>query len=108
MVSGSVTAHQLHRCPVFLAFLRIERQPRQPLQLARQIRKLAERDLAVIGAHCGARAAATAVAEQGNISPGLKAANVAMGCKHSKFVEEVSVAARAKRGPGSVLVLFGY
>ena len=37
VVRRGVLAHQLHRVPVFLALLRIERQPREPLQFARQV-----------------------------------------------------------------------
>src|SRR5436190_2794495 len=36
MVRRCVAAHQLHRVPVFLAFLRIERKPCQPEQITRQ------------------------------------------------------------------------
>ena len=61
MVRRRVSAHQFHRIPVFLAFLRIEREPRKSFQFARQIGKLAERKLAVMIAHRRARAATAAV-----------------------------------------------
>ena len=72
MVRGGVTAHQLHRRPVFLAFLGIQRQPGQPLQLARQVWELAEGELAVVVAHGGTRAAAAAVREQCHVSSRLR------------------------------------
>ena len=72
VVRRRVLAHQLHRVPVFLAFLRIERQPREPLQFARQIRELVERDLAVMIAHRRARAATAAVRQQRHVSSRLK------------------------------------
>ena len=68
VVRRGVAAHQLHRRPVFLAFLRIQRQPRQALQLARQVRELAEGNLAVMVAHGRTRAAAAAVREQCHVS----------------------------------------
>jgi hypothetical protein len=64
---GGVTAHQLHRPPVFLSFLGIQRQPGQTLQLVRQVWKLAEGELAVVIAHGGTRAAAAAVREQSDV-----------------------------------------
>jgi len=55
--------HQLHRRPIFLPLFRVQREPGQAFQFARQIRKLAERDLAVMVANRSARAAAATVAQ---------------------------------------------
>ena len=70
VVRRRVLAHQFHRGPIFLALLRIQREPCEPFQLARQIRELAECNLAVVIANRCARAAAAAVRQQRNVSSG--------------------------------------
>ena len=72
MVRRRVAPHQFHRVPVFLAFLGIERQPRQPFQFAGQVRKLRERDFAVVIANRRARAATAAVRQQRDVCSRLK------------------------------------
>src|ERR1035441_9926918 len=68
VIGGGIAPHQLHCRPVFLAFLRIQRQPSQPLQFARQVRELAESNLTVMVAYGSTGAAAPAVGEQRHVS----------------------------------------
>lgn len=48
VICRRIAAHQFHGIPIFLALLRIEREPGETLQLARQIGKLTECKLAVV------------------------------------------------------------
>ena len=79
VVGRGVAAHQFHRFPILLAFLRIQRQPGQPLQLAGKIRKLAERQLAVVIAHRRTGSAAAAVRQQCQVSSRLPTHEFARG-----------------------------
>src|SRR5690242_13481504 len=101
VVSRSVAAHQFHRCPVFLAFLRIQRQPGQALQLAREIRELAERQFAVVVANSRAGSTTAAMRQQGQVGAGFKARTAwrgyrPVGSEQPELHEMIAAAASAQ------------
>jgi hypothetical protein len=64
VVRRGVAAHEVHRGPVFLARFFLKGEPREVLQLLRQIVATIHRDAAVVLAHLRTRAARAAVAQQ--------------------------------------------
>ena len=64
VVRGGVAAHEVHGGPVFLARFFLKGEPREVLQLLRQIIATIHRDAAVVLAHLRSRAARAAVAQQ--------------------------------------------
>src|ERR1035437_8693789 len=92
MVGRGITAHQLHSCPVFLAFLRIQRQPRQAFQLAREVRELAEGNLAVVVAYGRTCAAASAVGEQCHVSSRCESMNFPVSGEEAELNEMIAAA----------------
>src|SRR5207249_8751443 len=100
-------AHQLHGGPIFLTFLRIEREPGQPLEFVGQIFELAEGNLAVVVADGGTGPATATVAEQGDIRSRLEVVDFAVRGEEAKFDEMIAAAAGAKLRPGAIFVLAG-
>ena len=107
VVRRGVSAHQFHRGPIFLPFLRIQRQPGQPLQLARQIRELAERQSCCNDRTpprpCRGCRCATATPRK---CPRLQSScDLSMGGEQPELDEMIAAAAGAELRPGAVLVL---
>src|SRR3954451_17464032 len=63
------------------------------------------RELAVIIAHCGTRAATSTVAEQRDVFAGRQILNLLLRCEDAEFHEMISAAAGAELRPCLVLVL---
>src|SRR5439155_26498043 len=97
MVRRRVSAHQLHRAPVFLAFRRIEREPREPQQFIRQrAATLAKRQLAVMITHCRARPATAAMRQQRHVSSRFEVVDFAVRREQTELYEMISAAAGAE------------
>ncbi len=105
VVRGRVLAHQLHRGPILLPFVRVEIEPAEVLHGTRQFLVPSHGQLAVVIADRRARAAAAAVAEQREIAPRLQRQPRLDNLQLAELDEMVAAPARSKLAPGLVFVV---
>lgn len=102
VISSGVMAHELHGCPILLAFVLVEGKPSEVGEFMWELGAELFSKAAVVVANFGACATAATMGKQGEVFAWGKTADGLENFEPAKFHEVVSAAASAELGPSFI------